>query len=74
MDANQFNTLITNLQNLAKNIDGYGQQTAQLTTAMENAGKQEADTSQHNPSNKPVPKLSIKLPVYRGEADENVHI
>jgi len=45
MDANQFNTLITNLQTLTKNIDSYGQQTAQLTATVENTSQSGANAS-----------------------------
>ena len=74
MNADQFNALITNLQTLTTNIDGYGQQTAQLTTALEKPGSVGASTSLYNLQNKLVPKLSMKLPVYQREADENVHM
>jgi len=70
MDSEQFHEFLTAMRTLSKRLGEQGQEIAQFTAVVKEKKEQGAETSRHNPANKP--KISVKLPTYSGELNENV--
>jgi hypothetical protein len=72
MDSEQFHEFLMAMHTLSKRLGEQGQEIAQFTTVVKEKKKQSVETNIHNPANKL--KISIKLPTYSGELNENVFI
>src|SRR4051812_28453591 len=74
MNNEQFQTFLTALDSLTKQLGEQGQEIAQFTAAIKESSSKEkgAEDSIHNPANKL--KISVKLPMYSGELNENIFL
>ena len=74
MNNEQFQTFLAALDGLTKQLGEQGQEITQFTAAVKEGSSKEkgAEDSIHNPANKP--KISVKLPTYSGELNENIFL
>ena len=74
MDPEQFQTFLTALNDLTKQMGKQGQEIMQFTAAVKEDGTKGkgAKSSIHNPANKP--KISVKLLTYSGELNKNIFL